>query len=188
MESKPVNNRSLHRGQYDRGYLPHIDRPDLVQFITYRLADSLPKHLREAADDEFDALDSELDRGLGSCVLQRPEIARVVLDNWRHFNGQRYTILAACVMPNHVHVLIEPVTGYALAKVVQGWKSYTAKEINKLIDSSGELWQSSYFDRYIRDDAHLRKTSEYIVNNPVSAGLVNHPDDWPFTIVQGSRL
>jgi REP element-mobilizing transposase RayT len=72
-----------------------------------------------------------------------------------HFDGQRYRLLAWVVMPNHVHVLIETMTGHTLAAVLHSWKSYTAKEANRLLGRTGDFWQPEYFDRFIRDDRHF---------------------------------
>jgi REP element-mobilizing transposase RayT len=73
-------------------------------------------------------------------------------------------------MPNHVHVLIEAFADSPLPEVVQSWKSFTAKAINRWLGRNGEVWQREYFDRYIRDDAHLRAVIDYIEGNPVAAG------------------
>ena len=71
-----IERESPHKGWYSRGYLPHIDQPGLIQAITFRLADSLPRAKRdelEARNEAPDAararLHAALDRGLGSCVL-----------------------------------------------------------------------------------------------------------------------
>lgn len=84
-------------------------------------------------------------------------------------------------MPNHVHVLIETRENYPLSKVVQGWKSFTAKLINRHLGRTGTVWMRDYFDRYIRDDHHLAAVVAYIHNNPVKAGLVPNEQDWPYS-------
>src|SRR5271168_2855134 len=109
------------RGWYSRGYLPHYDTEKLLQSVTYRLADSLPQEkLRQLEDELHDhpanrreaerrkRIEAWLDAGLGCCALRHPEVARYVQDSFLHFHGERYQLHAWCVMPNHVHVLIEP--------------------------------------------------------------------------------
>jgi hypothetical protein len=101
------------KGWHSRGYLPHFDSPEAVQFITFRLADSLPgviKGLR-LDDNILQRLDQELDIGLGACWLQQPEIASLIEGALLHFDEGRYRLLAWCIMPNHVHVVIETSTG-----------------------------------------------------------------------------
>ncbi len=83
-------------------------------------------------------------------------------------------------MPNHLHLLVETRDDYPLPQVVHSWKSYTAKRANALLGRSGDFWARDYFDRYIRDDSHLATVTAYIENNPVRAGLVERPEDWPF--------
>jgi len=95
-----------------------------------------------------------------------------------HFDGTRYSLLEWCVMPNHVHVLVRPDTGRGLAEVVGGWKSWSAREANRVIGRTGVFWAPDYFDRFIRDSEHLDACRAYIRHNPVTAGLVAAPQDW----------
>lgn len=126
----------MERGWHSRGYLPHFDRAGLVQSITFRLADALPTSLLAAMERELmhlsdaeqnverrRAIEAALDVGHGECHLDRPEIARLAEDALIHFDRERYRLLAWCVMPNHVHAMIETIVGYSLEKIVQSWKS-----------------------------------------------------------------
>lgn len=180
------------RGYYSRGYLPHFDQPGLVQMITFRLHDAMPASRRAEwenmlnLEDELERckkIEEYLDAGYGSCVLRDERIARLVQEALLHFDGQRYRLLAWVIMPNHVHVLIETRPGYQLSEIVQAWKSFTAKEVNKLLGRRGILWQTDYFDRFIRDEQHFENAVHYIHYNPVKAGLVTQAEDWPYSSV-----
>ncbi len=173
------------KGWYSRGYLPHVDAPDLVQAITFRLADSLPASVMARFDDldpavRRRALDGALDRGHGGCLLRSPLAAAIVENAFLCFDGERYRLLAWVVMPNHVHCVIETTPAWPVYRVVQGWKSFTAKAINGAMARHGRVWQPEYFDRFIRDDVHLAAVIRYVEENPVKAGLVRNPSDWPF--------
>jgi REP element-mobilizing transposase RayT len=173
-----------HKGWHSRGYLPHFDSPQTVQFITFRLADSLPRAVAETLANEPNSLaetDHKLDSGLGSCWLKEPKIAQMVENALLHFDGDRYRLLAWCLMPNHVHVVIECTSGHGLGAIVQAWKSFTAKQANLMLRRSGPFWHKDYFDRYIRDDGHLNRTIDYVENNPVKAGLTPTSSDWPWS-------
>ena len=111
-------------GWHSRHYLPHYDQPDLLQSITFRLADSLPEwalaRLEEEVKGQPDVsvgrrkrLQILMDAGYGACYLREKRIARLVEESLLHFDGLRYRLLAWTVMPNHVHVLIETVQGIA---------------------------------------------------------------------------
>ncbi len=129
---------------YSRGYLPHRDLPGLLQMVTYHLADSLPQSVVERLNLELQALPPEeqelqrhekieslIDAGHGSCILRHSQIAALVVENWRHYEGKRYDLMEWVVMPNHVHVLIRVHEGFSLSKIVQAWKGYTGKMINE---------------------------------------------------------
>lgn len=126
------------------------------------------------------------DAGHGDCYLRDERIAELVQNALFHFDSERYRLLTWCIMPNHVHVLIETMQGWPLGDVVHSWKSFTAKEANKVLGRSGEFWMKNYFDRFIRDESHFAAVKEYIENNPVKAGLCSSPEEWRFS-ASGSR-
>jgi REP element-mobilizing transposase RayT len=83
-------------------------------------------------------------------------------------------------MPNHVHLLVQ-IWQTPMVELIKGWKGYSARSINRALRRCGRLWQDKYWDRYIRDEAHYRKVVHYIESNPVKAGLVKDPCQWPFS-------
>lgn len=182
-----------HRGWHARGYLPHLDAADVVQAVTFRLADSLPAdvllRLKDTAENDAGrlrrAVARQLDAGHGGCLLSRPEAAAAVQDALLRFHPEHYALIAWVVMPNHVHVVIETKQGHSLSNIVKSWKGYSARRINVLHGASGRLWQPDYYDRRIRDDAHLAAAVAYVEDNPVKAGLVARPEDWAFSSAAG---
>jgi REP element-mobilizing transposase RayT len=172
------------KGWHSRGYLPHFDSPEAIQFITFRLADSLPQQVAgslKATDAYTLSLDRELDGGLGECWLRRPGIADLVQDALLYFDGDRYRLFAWCLMPNHVHVVAEALGRHSLSDVIRSWKSFTARKANEQLGRSGTFWHPDYFDRYMRNEEHLDTTIDYVEQNPVKAGLVGNAADWPWT-------
>ncbi len=170
------------KGWHSRGYLPHFDSPETLQFITFRLVDSLPAEAIEKLrltpslpDAERDAL---LDLGHGNCWLRQAEIASVVQDALLHFDKQRYCLVAWAIMPNHVHVMIETISGHGLGSIIGSWKRFSARVANRQLGREGAFWQDDYWDTYIRNERHFESTVAYIENNPVKAGLVDQPESW----------
>ncbi len=134
----------------DRGYMPHVEGDELIQHVSYHLADSLPKEAVAAMDEQLKSLppklrDAEkekriaayLDAGHGSCILRVPELAELVQETFTHFHGDRYHLHAWCVMPNHVHVLFQPKNGWSMSKIVASWKSYTGRRISAYAKENG---------------------------------------------------
>ena len=179
--------------------VPHRENKAL-QSITFRLYDSLPKEVIEEIklkldinedDDSYDSIQYQRlrqkiaeyeDAGYGQCFLRDERIAAIMQDTLKHFDGERYQLICWCIMPNHVHVLIEVNEGWSLSRIMHGWRSYTAKEANRILGRTGRFWMEEYYDRYIRDDNHLQKTINYILNNPANAGL----DEWPWVGERGT--
>jgi REP element-mobilizing transposase RayT len=123
-----------------------------------------------------------MDSGQGTCHLAKPEIASLVQEALRHFDGRRYDLIAWCIMPNHVHVIVRPFVGYDLAGILQSWKSFTAKQANRLLVETGNFWQEEYYDHLIRDEEDFRNQVNYVLENPDKAGL----QDWPWCGMCGS--
>jgi putative transposase len=195
-------------GWHQRGYLPHCDFPGLVQLATFRLADSMPEsrrgeweHLLKIEDDreKRTKLEEYLDRGVGECHLRDPRIAQIAEDAMLHFHNQRYELLAWCVMPNHVHVLVH-VWQMPLWKTVRSWKHFVQTRANRLlaerrpparrggeVNSDGPCrrpafqWQREYWDTFMRDEEQERKAVRYIESNPVKARLCCVDKEWPFS-------
>lgn len=181
---------------HSRGYLPHFESSEVTQHVTFHLADSLPRTVLLRLEAELKTLPTEkrdverrkrvdawIDAGHGSCALRKPGISDMVQGSLLIFDSQRYRLLAWVVMPNHVHVLFQPMNGWTVAKIVAAWKKFTARKICDDRRDSGEgpgapVWHREYWDRYIRDQTHLQQAVEYIHMNPVKAGLVVTPESW----------
>ena len=85
-----------------------------------------------------------------------------------------YYLHCAVCMPDHVHVVFTPYEQFTLPSTMHRLKSVSAHRIG------GKIWERDYFDRMLRSDEDLRKKCEYVCQNPVRAGLVDHVDDWPW--------
>ena len=180
--------------------MPHFDSHHVVQHVTFHLADSLPagvlarleEELRTVPPERQDAerrkhIETWIDAGHGCCLLREPAAACLVQDAFLFFDGVRYRLLAWVVMPNHVHVLFQPMEGWTMARIVTSWKSFTGRRLSSLLPESPRsnavhrVWHREYWDRFIRDERHLHAAREYIHNNPVKAGLVRCPEEWEWS-------
>ena len=91
----------------------------------------------------------------------------------------RFAVLAYCFMPDHMHALLEALTDDAnFCDCVRIFKQRSAFHWKR---NTGEvLWQRSYYDRVLREDEDTPAVARYILENPVRAGLVSSPLDYPF--------
>lgn len=173
------------KGWHSRGYIPHFDSPETIQHIVFRTYGSLPKFLTEALPVDpaprRTAIDSLLDRCKHGVALLDPAAAQIVEQSLLSFDRTRYDLLAWCIMPNHVHVVINPHEGHRIGDLVQSWKTFTGRAINRASGKAGPFWAPDYFDRFMRDENHLAQTLQYVEANPVRAGLVAEAIDWLFS-------
>ena len=193
--------------EFHRRHLPHWDPGGVPIFLTWTLKGCLPEEVMERLREErrrwekrpprrgetaaerriredklfFLAVDRFLDRpgeGFGPMHLKDPNAAAIVEESILHGAGERYDLLAWCVMSNHVHVLLKP--RWKLSEVTRGIKGYTAHRINGLLGTRGRtLWQDESYDHWARDESAMMRIIDYIENNPVAAGLCRRPEDWP---------
>lgn len=91
-------------------------------------------------------------------------------------------LYAAVVMPDHVHLICLPLTDerglISIPEIMQTIKSESAHRINNALARSGRVWQDESFDHVLRGDESLRKKVQYILENPVRAGLVTPPREY----------
>jgi REP element-mobilizing transposase RayT len=185
--------------------LPHWEVREAVYFVTFRLADSLPKHAlqkivsrrtdisatasqmtRELTASERRKLgqlharriERTLDAGAGECFLRNSAVACVVANALKEFDGKRYRLFAWCIMPNHVHVLFQTMGKTSLSGILHSWKSYSAKVANQILDRKGEFWQREYHDHLIRNRIEFDRAVLYVAGNPSKAALKNWPWVW----------
>lgn len=192
----PDNRTDPVHGWRTRGYLPHVDRPGLVQFVTFRLLDSVPRQYLELLRTKV-LLSSEtglkrkmqatvnqcLDTGYGSCLLADPRVAKLTQEALLHYDGSLCRMHAWIIMPNHVHCVVETTEGVALGTLVKSWKTYVAHEANRALGRRGAFWHREYYDRYLRNKEHYGRVLDYIHLNPVKAGLCAKPEDWAWSSI-----
>ncbi|HOJ16468.1 MAG TPA: phospholipase D-like domain-containing protein [Caldisericia bacterium] len=176
--------------------LPHWTKSGAIYWITFRLADSLPhqkleiwraerdswlkKHPKPWSEDDTEEynekfnerLEKWLDSGYGSCILTNPAIRKEVIESILKFDGERLKVHSAVIMPNHVHLLLEPFTGYSLSEILKGIKGASAQKVNKFLETkANKIWMEESYDHIVRNEKEYFYFIRYIVNNPIRANL-----------------
>ncbi|HEY2615528.1 MAG TPA: aminoacyl--tRNA ligase-related protein, partial [Chthoniobacterales bacterium] len=154
-----------------RRRLPHFEQPWAIYAITFTTRDHRPLS---------------------------PTSRTAVLNALCHFHDKRYTLFAAAVMPGHVHLLFQPwikeqdAAGenvfWSLGELMHSIKSFTAKEINRIEGTTGEVWEQERFDRYVRGDRDLEEKFHYIVGNPERAGLLDPGKGYPWVWTEEDQV
>jgi putative transposase len=83
-----------------------------------------------------------------------------------------------CIMPTHIHLLIEPGEGTNLSMIMQWIKTCSAKRWNTIHGSKDHMWGNRFFARIVKNPQEFEYVMSYIDQNPVKAGLVENPADW----------
>ncbi|MEM6256833.1 MAG: transposase [Planctomycetota bacterium] len=109
-----------------------------------------------------------------------PAERQLVFDHVMNGDDKFYQLFALVVMPDHVHLLVRPDRDIGLTRMMKGIKGVTARLINELRDTSGRIWLSESYDRIIRDEAEAIEKQNYIIQNPVRAGMAERWQDYPF--------
>ena len=118
-----------------------------------------------------------------------PEARDAILGHCLHDHGKRYDLQAAVVMPDHVHLLLTPLRDekgwpYSLPTILKLLKGTSARSVNKLLGSSGPVWQEESFDHVLRSQESFEEKLEYLRQNPVRRGLVKKPEDYKWLWVE----
>ena len=136
-----------------RGRLPHLINQGKTYFVTFctQSKSELSPRLRDIV--------------LGCCI---------------HDHESFCWVDCCVVMPDHVHLLVIPYEGIALSRVTERINGASVHLINRTLGRTGRLWQRESFDHILRSDEKLHDVREYIAMNPVRAGLVSTPDEYPW--------
>jgi REP element-mobilizing transposase RayT len=188
------------------GNLPHWRQEAVTYFVTFRLGDSIPqtkltlwtrqrqdwlqrhppphdRRMRREYHAQFvERFQRWLDGGGGSCVLAQPVVRQSVADAITFFENSRYLLREWVVMPNHVHVVVTPLPGHELSDVLRSWKSYTAKQINRILRRRDGLWHKESFDHIVRGPDQLERIERYIHANPINV----RPDQYTLHCLHAS--
>ena len=113
----------------------------------------------------------ELDSCHGECLLRDHKYSRIVMKSLRHFDGVRYDLDCAVVMPNHVHALVQFRPPTTCRKQCRSWLTYSARILNQQLGRSGAFWQSEAFDHLVRNVEQFEFLQGYIRQNGPRAKL-----------------
>lgn len=204
--------------------LPHYQPRDTTYSGVFRIAGSLPADVVAALQSErgefrrglsgmdkrrrkewfrkyslerFMKFDSLLDHeSTGPRWLKDSRIAEIVVKAMHHWDEKAYELLAYCIMPNHVHMVLStgaastiylpefPLKGptpYHLTNILTSIKKYSALRANRLLYRSGPFWQDESYDHVVRDEKELERTIWYVLENPVKAGLIREGREWQWS-------
>ena len=150
-----------HGAHYSRRRLPHFEKPWAIYAVT---------------------ISAKKNRCLS------PKARTIVLNSFRHFHNERYELFAACIMPEHVYLLLQPwpkgydnngnVVFWPLSEIMHSIKSFSAHRINDAEKKSGSVWEKGQFDRYVRSDGDLKEKFHYILRNPWDSGVAGQNEDY----------
>jgi REP element-mobilizing transposase RayT len=172
---------------YYRRNLPHWHPDGAVIFFTWKLHgcyhSSREKERYANPGQAFLAMDRVLDKAdCGPTWLKQPRIAQCVKDALEFGERQLklYSLIAYVIMPNHVHVVLSPKT--SLPRITKSIKGFTARKANAILGRTSEpFWQDESYDHWARNESELQKIIGYVERNPVSSGLVERIEEWPWS-------
>ena len=162
-----------------RKFLPHVDMIGYYQFITFRTHDSLDDFIKKIRDENISSREQEYK--IDQYIDHSPKGSYLndkVLDYLHNYfivkDKSFYDLVAFSIMPNHVHIFFKQ--NIELSKIMKQIKGTTAFEINKVLQRKGTFWETNYYDKVIRDEAHFEQVYDYIKYNAIKADLRDAKD------------
>ncbi|OGN99158.1 MAG: hypothetical protein A2Y58_01100 [Chloroflexi bacterium RBG_13_51_52] len=157
---KPVKEFRIHKRN-----LPHWEHPGSVYFITFKAASGY--ELVDAAKD-------------------------IIFNTIRHHADKKYKLYGCVVMKTHVHIVLSPLeesknSYYSLTQIMHSIKSYSANRIQRALNKQGSVWVVENYDRIVRDDDAYYEILNYILFNPVKAGIVHKPEEYRWLFYRGNE-
>ena len=206
---------NLNYREFYRRNLPHVQPRGASFLVNFRLAGSLPTEVIKKLAEESLKLDQNLtviknknekiqfrdkehrklfgkwDDALhnsktGPFWLKDERIAQVVVNSIMYHDSEWFDVLAYCIMPNHVHLVLAPYESsnfadFGLTKIMHNIKRNSANQANKILGRMGSFWQHENYDHFARDEKELERIVKYVLYNPVKANLVKNQSDWKWS-------
>jgi putative transposase len=213
--------------EYYKRNLPHVVPVGGQFFITTNLVDAIPKMVLKKLVEEnekllvaartsnnakkeqliiaihkryFDKIDTLLANSTASPKwLIQQDIALLLKQKLHEFDGLYYELQAYCIMPNHVHILLdtsiqEKTIAFntildeqnyiRLDVIMKRIKGGMATDANKILQRDGRFWARESYDHLVRNPQEMWNILKYILNNPVKAGLVKEWFEWKYTFIK----
>jgi len=154
--------------------LPHIQIENMYNFITFRTFKSIDEYVKRVSLSNINTkikqykIDNYLDNSSKGCYFYNKQID-ILKDILFEYDNVDYKLISFAIMPNHIHLLIQPYS--KLSKIMQKIKGKSAKILNESLNIKGKFWAREYYDKIIRDEKQFFLTIEYILNNPIKADL-----------------
>lgn len=125
-----------------------------------------------AWDAHFSVVICALPRGANNLCFE--PVGSGILNAGRHYEAlEKWHVRLLLLMPDHLHLIVTPCLGHSLSPLIADWKRYLCR-------SYGIKFQRNFFDHRIRDTENFNAQCQYVRENPVRAGLVRRPEDWPW--------
>ena len=113
-------------------------------------------------------------------VLACDEVASILVNEWRAAHRRHsWAVGRYVIMPDHVHFFARRATvAKPMADWMQMWKSVSSRQLAAALDTAPPIWQSDYFDRYLRSRENYEQKWNYVEQNAVRAGLIKEGEEW----------
>jgi REP element-mobilizing transposase RayT len=147
---------------------------------------------REFEKKYFEKFDDFLSKyKLSPDWLSNDSIANIVQQSIHFYNKKMYHLFAYCIMPNHVHLILQPLENengsfFSISKIMYSIKRFSATNSNKVLNRQGAFWHHENYDHVIRDTTDFHYQINYLLSNPDKANLVDAIEKWKYSWVVSS--
>jgi len=204
---------------YHKRNLPHYYIPKQTYFITFSLHNSLSPKIIEQLTQQYEEIKNQIQKNIigkleqknllyqenkkhfykydnwlhdykqSPKYLNNPTVVKIIYDSLIYHNNTKYNLIAFCIMPNHVHLVLRLIeSSPSLDKIMFTIKRYTAGQANLILNRKGQFWQHENYDHIIRDEKEFYNIVNYVIQNPVKSGLAENWNEWEGTYLKNLNI
>ncbi len=111
---------------------------------------------------------------------------RQIIGNYNNLSQEekRVEIICYCLMPTHIHFVLQQLTNGGISKIISDTLNSYTRYFNVKRRRKGPLWESRFKSVLVETDEQLTHLTRYVHLNPVTARLIENPQDWVFSSFQ----
>lgn len=167
----------IRKQSLENGEIYHIFTRSIAKFIVFNDDSEYDRIVRLLEYYRF----AQVDCKYSEFLELTPEAKQYVIDKMSKSNDLLAEIVAFCIMPTHIHIILKQVKHNGISKFMARVLNSYSRYFNSTHLRTGPLWSGRFKSVHISTDEQLLHLTRYIHLNPTSAGITKNPEDWEYS-------